>query len=183
MEISNKIIIEKAALIIMNSGMEALSIHNLASELEVEENKLYPQFKNDDDILHLLLLEFEAEIIEFTNDIASKAVSPETELKLLFNSLYFLFLKKPFYLAIIFDKSLMEKDKNIKLEFLQIKSIAEEYLTKIIIAGKKENIFLTEEPIRVLVGRILSSFRMLMRDEQRVNEMIIELKTLKTTKD
>jgi hypothetical protein len=106
MEANKFIIIEKAAGIIMNTGLEALTIHNLAAELKVKDSQLYNQLTRDDDILLMLLLGFETDIIEFVKELANKGVTPESELKLLFNGLYFLFLQKPYYLSLIFDKNL-----------------------------------------------------------------------------
>jgi peptide/nickel transport system ATP-binding protein len=49
--------------------------------------------------------------------------------------------------------------------------------------GKKENAFKTKESTKILVGKILSGFRTFMKDEQRIHEMILEMKSLKTSKD
>jgi hypothetical protein len=183
MEANKFIIIEKAAGIIMNTGLEALTIHNLAAELKVKDSQLYNQLTRDDDILLMLLLGFETDIIEFVKELANKGVTPESELKLLFNGLYFLFLQKPYYLSLIFDKNLMRRDESIKKAVLSIKRVAEDYLTGVINNGKKQNTFNTIEPTKFLVNKILSGFRLFMKDEQRVNEMILELKKLKTIKD
>jgi hypothetical protein len=66
---------------------------------------------------------------------------------------------------------------------LSIKRVAEDYLTGVINNGKKQNTFNTIAPTKFLVNKILSGFRLFMKDEQRVNEMILELKKLKTIKD
>jgi AcrR family transcriptional regulator len=183
METTSTAIIEKAAQIVMKSGLEGLTVRNLATELEVKDNQLYKQITKDDDILQILLFGFEADIIEFIKELDNKDAQPETELKLLFKGLYFLFLQKPYYLAIIFDKSLKNRGENIKHSFLRIKSIAEQYLAGVINKGKKQNTFKTNEPTKLLVNRILSEFRIFMKDEQRLNEMILELKTMRTLND
>lgn len=61
--------------------------------------------------------------------------------------------------------------------------IAENYLTRIIDYGKKQNNFKTNESTKFLVNKILSGFRLFMKDEQRMNEMMLELKTLKIIND
>lgn len=172
-------IIEKAAHIIMNYGIGAITIHNLSAELNLEENQLYNQLVKDDDILLMLLSEFENDINEFVNELSNKGVSPETELIFLFKGLYFMFQQKPYNLAIIFDKSLKKRDDSIKKCFLRISNTAENYLTTIIDAGRNENLFKNKQPTKVLVSKILSSFMLLMKDEQLVNEMILEIKTLR----
>jgi len=159
------------------------TIHNLAKELKVEKIQLYNQLLKDEDIILILLLAFETDIIEFIKETETKKVNPESELKLLFKGLYFLFLQKPYYLSLIFDISLKRRDESIKNSVLRIKRIAEEYLTRIIDNGKKQNNFKTNEPTKFLVNKILSGFRLFMKDEQRLNEMMLELKTLKFIND
>jgi hypothetical protein len=61
--------------------------------------------------------------------------------------------------------------------------MAENLLTDIINKGKSENTFKTNVSTRVLVNKILSGFRTYMKDEQRLHEVIIEMKKLKTSKD
>lgn len=183
MESKKAEIIETAAHIIMNSGIGALTIQNLYDELDLEETRLDNRLVKDDDILLMLLSEFEADINELVLEYANNGVSPETELELLFKGLYFLFQQKPYYLAIIFDKSLIKRDDRIKKSFLRISNTAENYLTTIIDAGRNENLFKNKQSSKLLVSKILSSFRLLMKDEQLVNEMKLDIKTLRTLND
>ncbi len=176
-------IIKKAGEIIMTSGIEALTINNLATKMDVDENKLYNQFTKDDEIVLAILTGFEFELNEIGQQIAKKGELPGTELKLLFKMLYFLFLQKPYYLFIIFDKSLLERDNKIKKSFLRIKNIAETYLSSIINKGKEENTFKTKLSTKSLVSKILLNFRLFMKDEQLLNELIVELKQLRTFED
>ncbi len=183
METNRDLIIEKAEEIIRNTGLEALTIHNLAAEMGLKENQLYNQLTKDDDILLILLYGFEADIIEFVKEVANKGVTPEAELELFFNALYFYFQQKPYYLSLIFDKNLMKRDESVKKAVLRIKLIAEDYLTDVINNGKKQNIFKIKGSIRFLVNRILSGFRFQMKDEHFLNNVILELKKLRTLKD
>lgn len=183
METTKTEIIGKAAEIIMNSGIQNLTIQKLAANLEVGENLLYMMLAKDDDILLLLLLDFEAELDEFIEAMNQNAEPPETEIKILFKKLYFFFLQKPHYLSIIFDKSLKSRDKSLKESLLRIRKIAENYLTSVIERGKRENTFNTEEATKKLVEKILSDFRLFMGNELRLHEMIKEMKQLKQLKD
>lgn len=183
MKTTNKEIAQKAAQIILDTGLEELTISNLAIALEVNESQLYRQLTKDDDIVLILLLSFETDIIQAVKELANKVYSAEAELKLLFKRIYLLFLQKPHYLSIIFDKNLKERDESIKKSFVRIRNVAEGYLTLIIDKGKNEYTFKTKVPTRVLVDQMLASFRILMKDEQRVNEMVIELKTLRKSND
>lgn len=179
MEPTPTLIIDKAARIIMNSGLEALTISNLEKEMGVDKSQLNNQLTKDDDILLALLDCFETDINAIVQEITTKGIAPETELQLLFKRLYNLFLLKPYYLTIIFDKGQLERDDAIKMSIVRIMNIVETYLTTIINAGKKDQTFKTSVTTKLLVNRILIGFRMFMKDEQLVNEMILELTTLK----
>src|SRR3989339_495227 len=179
MEPSRTLIIDKATRIIMNSGLEALTIPNLEKEVGVGKNQLNNHLTKDDDILLVLLVCFETELNSIVQEITNKGIVPETELQLLFKRLYALFLLKPYYLSIIFDKNLAERDDAIKISIQRIINIAETYLSTIIEAGKTAHTFKTKVSTKLLVNKILSRFRIFMKDEQLVHEMILELKNLK----
>jgi hypothetical protein len=175
-------IIEKAAGIIVNSGVEELTVHNLADKLQIKESQLYQQLTNDEDIYLLLLLNLENDIVNLLKGI-EQSDSPENQLKILFKKLYFFFIQKPYYLDIIFDKNLKNRDKRFMDTFLRIRKLAKNYLTEVINKGKTENTFKTRVPTSVLAGKILTDFRTFMKDEQRFHEVILEMKKLQTSKD
>ncbi|MDP2692054.1 MAG: hypothetical protein Q8O88_00260 [bacterium] len=177
METENTIIIKKAREIIMSEGIPRLSIHHLANELNMEEEQLHHRFSNEDDIILLILSDFEREIKEYVHQFSNSHEPAETELKLLFKRLYFIFLQNPFYLSIIFDSTLIKRNEGVKKSILRIKEVAEKYLSTIIDAGKTENTFKTKVPTKVIAGIILSDFRTFMNDEYLLNEMVVTLKT------
>ena len=180
MEPNRTLIIDKAAQIIINSGLEALTISNLEMEVGVDKDQLNHQFTKVDDILLVILVCFETELNDIVQEITNKGIVPETGLQLLFKRLYSLFLLKPYYLSIIFDKNLAERDYTVKMAILRIMNIAETYLSTIIDAGKTDHTFKTKVSTKLLINEILSGFRMFMKEEKHVHEMIPELKkTLK----
>jgi AcrR family transcriptional regulator len=183
METENTTIIKKAREIIMNEGISALTIHNLAIELKVEDELLHQKFGNEDDIIQLILSDFEKEINEYVRQYSNTRETAETELKLLFKRLFFVFLQNPFYLSIIFDSDLTRRNTGVKKTILRIRKVAENYLATIINAGKTENTFKTMLPTKVIVGKVLSDFRSFMNDDHLLNAMVLELKTLKTKTD
>lgn len=180
MKTKEALIIEKAAHIILNMGVEALTIHNLAIEMGVDETQLYQQFTNDSDIQLMILRFFENELNEFIQENIVNSEPPEAQFKLIFKKIYFLFLQKPYYLSVIFDLRLIEKNNEIKKTFFKIKNIAATNLSEIINNGKKENIFKTNEPTKSLVRKILYGFRAYMQDEHILNEIVFKVKALKT---
>ncbi len=183
MKTSNTTIVNKAAGILLNRGLEALTVQNLSKELRVKESQLHNQLTKDEDIILMLLYAFEADFNEFVKEMKTQKVNPETELKILFKGLYFMFLQKPHYLSLVFDKRLTKRDDRVKQTIFRIKSVAEVNLADIINYGKKQNTFKTNEPTEFLVRKILAGFRLFMKDEKRLNDMVLELKTLKIISD
>jgi hypothetical protein len=182
--ISNEtFIIEKAAHIIKNKGIEELTIYNLATELSVNVNQLYPQFAKDNDLILMIMTAFENELKEFGHEHIKNIEPPEIELKLRFKKLHFLFLQKPYYLSIILDQRLIEKNNDIKKSFFRIRNIAATYLAEIINKGKKENIFKTNESTKTLVRKILNGFRIYMQDEHILNRMVVDIVALRTIEE
>ncbi|MBN2635573.1 MAG: TetR/AcrR family transcriptional regulator [Prolixibacteraceae bacterium] len=177
METNKLTIIDKAAQIILNTGLEELTIHNLAKELNLDENYLLQQFGSVDVILVMLLESFEHELREFIKEISGKEEGPETTFKLLFKRLYFLFLQRPYYLAVIFNKSLTQKNEKITAVVFRIKKLAKSYLIGIIEEGKRQQVFKTPLPSEKWADRILAEFRLFMENEQRVNELVINMKS------
>lgn len=177
MIVSKKMVEQIAGLIIEDEGIDTLTIASVAKELNLDENHLLLQFSSVDDILVILLESFENELLEFVNETLGKEEGPETKFKLLFKRLYFLFLQRPYYLAVIFNKSLTRKNEKITAVVFRIKKLAKSYLTGIIDEGKRLQVFKTPLPSEKWADRILSEFRLFMENEQRVNELVINMKS------
>ncbi len=183
MEIERRVIIEKAGKIVEHSGTEALTVTTLVQELNVSEAELSPIIIRDEDIFLMLFHELENELNKLVGEFTHKNHPPDIRLHGLFKRLYVLFKLKPYYLSLVFDNDLMGRDGQIKKSFSRIRNIAVIYLSKLINEGKRESTFKTKQSTKSLVEGILSSFRLLMRDEQLVNEMIRKLVALRIQKD
>ena len=181
METAKSEISTKAAQILMQKGLKALTLPNLAAELGVTENQLSRDIKNVDGLILMLLMEFEVQINEYVQVITNHVETADDKFKLLFKGLYYLFMQKPHYLFLLFDKDHNMRDDQIKECVARIKKAAELCLTGVLNAGKRENSFKTKASTAVLVENILTSFRSLMQQEQRINEMALELKTIKSS--
>ena len=184
MKTNNTQILDPAAGIIQDSGLAALSIQKLAEKLGVNREELDSHFlEEDDDIILIILLALENELILVIRNIKNKHTTPEAELKLFFKGLYSLFLQKSHYLSVLFDKNLRQRSNDVKRAIRRIKVLAMEYLTELIQEGKDTNTFKTTLSSKFLAHRILANFRSIMNDEQRMNEMVIELKSIENNKN
>ena len=79
MELKTTDMVEAAGRIIIESGINSLSIEELAGEMEINNSLLNPYFKKDDDILMLLLKSLENEIKQLIIDTRTVDKSPEEE--------------------------------------------------------------------------------------------------------
>ncbi|MCB2195706.1 MAG: hypothetical protein KQH79_07585 [Bacteroidetes bacterium] len=183
MEDKMKDITGKSIHIIMNSGIEALTIEELANSLRIDKNELYKVFTTDEDILLMVFRSFEDDLEEFIYEIGNQSKTPAMEFDTFFKSLYNVFLQKPYYLSIIFDRRLKGKNSKVRKSIIRMRNTIENYLTRLIESGKKNNTFKTKTSTNLLVNKMLTEFRLLMQDEQYINEMIIDLELLKKSND
>ena len=144
MKTNNTQILGIAAGIIQNSGLAALSIQKLAEKLGANREELNAHFlEEDDDIILIILLALENDLILLIREIKNRHTTPEAELKLFFKGLYSLFLQKTYYLSILFDKNLRQRDNEIKKAIRRIKVLSVKYLSDLIEEGKGTNTFKT----------------------------------------
>lgn len=183
MEVNKKEITERSIHIIMNSGIEALTAKNLANILHIDKNELNKVFTTNEDILLMIFKSFEDDLEEFIQEIGNQNEAPAMELDTFFKSLYNVFLQKPYYLSIIFDKRLKGKNSKVRKSIIRMKNMIENYLTSLIESGKKNNTFKNKSSTNFLVNKMLTEFRLLMKDEQYMNEMILDLENLRKFKD
>lgn len=136
--------------------------------------------KRDKDIPIMLLVSLETKIMQLIKDVAIRNLSPEDELQALFKNLNKLFEQSPFYLVLIFDKHLAERDSEILVIMRRIIKRAENFLLQVINKGKHENIFQAEVKTRYLVNRILVSFRLLMNEQRLAESLVRDITLLKS---
>jgi len=172
MTLQKEQIIEAAGRLILQSGIKELSIVELEKKMGISHTKLSKYLKSDKDILIMILISMETEIKRLIKNVATSNLSPEEEVQNLFKDLTILFDQMPFYLVMIFDKRLAEKDSEIPVIIMRIVKRTESFLLHVINKGKHENIFQAEVKTRYLVNRILVSFRLRM-NEQRVAEALV----------
>lgn len=175
--------IETAGRIILESGINALTIEELAIRMEIPHSELSIYFEKDNDILKIMLYSLDKEIQQLINAVVARLQSPEEELQNLFKNLYELFNRKPYYLSLIFSTELTEKDSEMHDILLKIKTAAEMYLFQVITNGKKKKIYKTEISSRSLVNRILVSFRLLMNEQLVSINLVRSLKILRSRND
>jgi AcrR family transcriptional regulator len=166
MELTKNDLIKAAGAMINEAGINALTIDKLAIKMGINPLELSAFFKQDNDVLIMMLLSLDNEIQQLIHDVVSNTQLPEEELNSLFKNLYKFFDQKPYYLSIIFAADLMENDSDIQDILLRIKKTAEVYLFEVINQGKQKKLFNNTTTTKSIVNKILVSFRMLMNEQQ-----------------
>ena len=172
--------IEAAGSLMLQSGINELSIEDLELKMGISRTKLSMYLKSDKDIPMMLLISLEAKIMQLINNVSISNLSPEDKLQDLFKNLNKLFEQRPFYLVLIFDKHLAERDSEIPVIMKRILKRAENFLLQVINKGKQEHIFQAEVKTRYLVNRILVSFRLLMNEQRLVESLVRDIAQLKS---
>lgn len=174
---------EVAGRIIIESGLDFLTIDELSSKMGINTSLLISFFERDDDILMLLLasLEYDIKQLILKNKLAERP--PEEDLQILFQNIYELIKVKPYYLPVIFFVEIKEKDSELQKALLRIKIFVRIYLLEVINNGKKVTVFKTRQRSRKLVTNILGSFRSFMNEQRLINNMVRDLEILKVSND
>lgn len=174
---------EAAGKIISESGLDALTTEELSKKMEIDQEILYIYFKNNDDILTFMLLNLEHEVRDLINVSETSNLSSEVELHLLFENMFNLLNKKPYHLSILFSiepNDIVNKNHEI---LIRIKESIGKYLIKIIDQGKQDTIFKTKLTTRILVKRILGSFRSFMSQQNIIHKMVRDFKKIRDNPD
>lgn len=166
MELTKNDLVKASGAIINEAGINALTIDKLALKMGINPTELSTFFKQDKDVLLMMLLCLDNEMQQLIQDVVTKTQLPEEELNSLFKNLYAFFDQKPYYLSIIFAAELMENDSDIQNILLRIKTAAEIYLFEVINQGKQKQQFNNATRTKSIVNKILMSFRVLMNEQQ-----------------
>ncbi len=172
-------IVDAAGKIVTEAGIDFLTTENLATKMGVDYQTLHNHFKNDAGILNFLLISLKQEIKILINDAESSKKSPDDELELLFESMFSLFIKKPYYLSLVISVEEGNMGNRTKRSLKSIKRVISIYLTKIIDKGKDGEIFKTKRAPNVLVNSIMGSFRSFMNQENLMNKLVRDLKMIR----
>ncbi len=172
--------VEAAGRIILESGINALTIDALAFRMEIPHSELSIYLEKDNDILKMMLLSLDNEIQQLIKAVVTSNQSPEEELQNLFKDLYELFNRKPYYLSLIFATELTEKNPELYDILLKIRTAAEMYLLQVITQGRNKKVYKTKTNPRTLANRILVSFRLLMNEQLVSINLVRNLKMLKS---
>jgi CRISPR/Cas system CMR subunit Cmr6 (Cas7 group RAMP superfamily) len=144
---------------------------------------IFTLIRNEAEIFEQLLLELEKELKAIMKEISTRQDEPALEFEMLFKQLHQLFIKKPYYLTVIFDKDLHLRYCVGEEIITRIKGVAKAYITNLIERGKAQQVFATDINSKILVRKILGSFKAMMNDMQLTDKMIRDFKKYRSVND
>ena len=182
-EINRNYALEAARTIITNRGLEELTIANIADEMGINKDLLQAQLTIEADVLLPILLQIETDIVALFKKSTAEYSTPDAAFAALFNDLHQILLQKPHYLSLLFNEQLMTTNIKVEEALMRITDLAERHLESLIESGKNTGVFLNGRTPASLAKTIMTSFRSMMKDEHRINQMLLELKSRETNDD
>lgn len=158
------------------------SIPDHADDLHVDDPEIDEGLMNDflsaeEDHFPPILADMETELLTLFKNSSDASSPPESAFVELFEDLYGVLLRKPRYLALLFDERLIATNGKVGEALTQIRDVAENHLEGLIESGKNAGVFANRRPSKSLAKSIMASFKSMMKDEHRINEMLLELKS------
>lgn len=155
-------IIEAAGKILTRSGINGLTIKNLALEMGFTEGAVYRHFKSKEDMI-LKMLEFLAtNMNERLSELPLKGLQPDQKIQLLFKNQMEFFTKKPYFVVVVFSDGLMEDSQSVNEKVLGIMAVKIRHLLPIVLEGQLKGFFTREISAEDLAQIIMGSFRLQM---------------------
>jgi TetR/AcrR family transcriptional regulator, fatty acid metabolism regulator protein len=184
-------IIEATSRILTTSGINGMTIKNLAKEMNFSESAIYRHFSSKEEII-LAMLDYLAENIDGRLSGIPKSANPEKNFRAMFQEQFNFFSKNSHFVVAVFSDGLMEESQRINSAILKLMAVMMKYLMPIITDGQQKNIFSNAIDNEDLVHIVMGSFKLQMYKwrlfsfefdlNERGNRMIDSILTLIKTK-
>lgn len=156
-------IMEAATLRIDKSGIQGLTIKNLAADLHLSEAALYRHFKSKNEIMLGLLTYFILEMDERIKGIVEDPDKNPTELlKQIFASQLSTFIQKPAIVSVVFSEGIFQFNKELSEKISNLMALMQQNISALILRGQNENIFGNILEVESITTIIMGSMRMVV---------------------
>lgn len=164
MEISERQIeiIKAAGKILTSSGVQGLTIKNLAREMNFSESALYRHFSSKEEII-IALLQYLADSMDkrYTKAISNEQ-SVDEKFTALFQSQFSFFNEHPHFVVAVFSDGLMEESERINEAILKIMAVKMKHLMPVITEGQQKAVFTNSITSEELIHIVMGTFRLQM---------------------
>ena len=154
-------IIEATSRILTSSGVNGLTIKNLAKEMNFSESAIYRHFSSKEEII-LAMLHYLAENIEERLSLIPKSEFPEQNFRAMFQDQFNFFSKNPHFVVAVFSDGLMQESQRINESILKLMAVKMKYLMPILSDGQQKNVFTNRIAVEDLVHVVMGTFKLQM---------------------
>ena len=155
-------IIEAAGRILSTSGVNGLTIKNLAQEMKFSESAIYRHFSSKEEIVVAMLGYLAENMDERLQKVASTHNKPAEKLEAIFLDQIAFFSKNPHFVVAVFSDGLMEVSQKINAAILHIMQVKMKHLMPVIVEGQQQGLFTNTITTEELTHIVMGSFRLQM---------------------
>jgi AcrR family transcriptional regulator len=149
-------IIEAAGKILTSSGVNGMTIKNLAKEMQFSESAIYRHFTSKEEIIVVMLDYLSATMDERLQNTIQPTDNPEAKFKSIFQNLIDFFFKNPQFVVAVFSDGLMEESQRINQTLLKLMNVIMKHLMPVIMEGQQKgvltNAITTDEMMYIVIG-------------------------------
>ncbi len=154
-------IIEATGKILTVSGANALTIKNLAKEMQFSESAIYRHFSSKEEIIIMMLKYLRSNIGKILSNL-TKNGDIEKDFNIFFNKLSLYFKENPYYVVVVFSEGLMDESDRINDEIFGLMAVTSSYLEPILKEGQKQGVFISSVSSEDLTMISLATFKLHM---------------------
>jgi len=154
-------IIEATSKILTTSGINGMTIKNLAKEMNFSESAIYRHFSSKEEII-LAMLNYLAENIDERLSGIQKTVNPEENFRAMFQEQFRFFSKNSHFVVAVFSDGLMEESQRINEVILKLMAVMMKHLMPIITDGQQKKVFNNAIANEDLLHIVMGTFKLQM---------------------
>lgn len=151
-------IIEVAGKLLTNSGINGLTIKNLANEMNFSEGAIYRHFKNKEEIILTLLRYLHENVQRIIGEIP-KSGDFEKDFTSLFDRLACYFKENPHYVVAVFSEGLMDESVRVSEKIMLLIGTLMKHVQSVIKEGQEQQIITGSLASEQIAQIIIPSFR------------------------
>lgn len=154
-------LIEAASRLLTSSGINGLTIKNLAKEMNFSESAIYRHFSSKENII-LAMLHYLAENIDERLSALTKTENPEENFRAMFKEQFTFFSRNSHFVVAVFSDGLMEESQRINEAILKLMAVMMKHFMPLLTDGQQKNIFTNAIENEDLVHVVMGAFKLQM---------------------
>lgn len=154
-------LIEAECRILTRSGVNGLTIKNLAKEMNFSESAIYRHFSSKEEIV-LAMLNFLAENTDERLTNMPLFENPEDNFRAMFHEQFRFFGNNSHFIVAVFSDGLIEENDQINKAINKLMATKIKHLIRIINDGQQKNVFTTSVSTMDLAYVVMGTFKLQM---------------------